>query len=125
MPRKAVGRQPPQKGPAWNAFVAYWKHAIDGKQSRAIAWRAFHAGWAAQPARPEGLQATCGVPEGLPAVAVPSHAAGSAGRAGRHGRDATAPDGCRAGPCRAPRKSADEIDARVLYDPPRPRSSAG
>src|SRR5262245_49271144 len=50
MPRKAVGRQPPQKGPAWDAFVAYWKRAIDGKQSRACAWRAFHAGWTAQPA---------------------------------------------------------------------------
>jgi len=90
MPRKAVGRQSPQKGPAWNAFVAYWKHAIDGKQSRAIAWRAFHAGWAARAARPEGLQATCGVPEGLPVVAAPARAAGIAGRgSARPRRDLT------------------------------------
>ena len=80
MPRKAVGRQPPQKGPAWNAFVAYWKHAIDGKQSRAIAWRAFHAGWAARPATRAGLPPTCDVPADLPAVAAPVRASGSAGR---------------------------------------------
>jgi hypothetical protein len=62
MPRKAVGRQPLQKGPAWDAFVAYWKRAIDGKQSRACAWRAFHAGWVAQPAAPPASPLTGSLP---------------------------------------------------------------
>ncbi|MFZ5780754.1 MAG: hypothetical protein ACOY4R_11195 [Pseudomonadota bacterium] len=44
MPRKAVGKQPPQEGPIWEAFVRYWRHAIDDSGRRATAWRAFHAG---------------------------------------------------------------------------------
>jgi len=47
MPRKAVGKQPPQQGPVWEAFVRYWRHAIDDSGRRATAWRAFHAGYCA------------------------------------------------------------------------------
>jgi hypothetical protein len=45
MPRKAVGRQPEQSGPVWDAFVRYWKHAPDDTGRRAAAWRAFYAGF--------------------------------------------------------------------------------
>ncbi len=47
MPRKAVGKQPPQEGPIWEAFVRYWRRAIDDSGRRATAWRAFHAGYGA------------------------------------------------------------------------------
>jgi hypothetical protein len=47
MPRKAVGKQPPQEGPIWEAFVRYWRRAIDDSGRRATAWRAFHAGYSA------------------------------------------------------------------------------
>ena len=53
MPRKAVGRQPPQEGPAWQAFMRYWKHAIDDNGRRAAAWRAFHAGYHSHTPTPE------------------------------------------------------------------------
>jgi hypothetical protein len=46
MPKGAY--QPPKEGPAWWAFVAYWKKAKDAKGARACAWRAWYAAWTHQ-----------------------------------------------------------------------------
>ncbi|MGD9883047.1 MAG: hypothetical protein AB7U95_23325 [Reyranella sp.] len=110
MPRKAVGRQPPQKGPAWDAFVAYWRHAIDGKQSRAIAWRAFHAGWAARSATPADLPAACSLPADLPIILAPAGAANRpAGRSAQRRRDR---DIGRGGPAAEPPRARRDAASR-------------